>query len=183
MPALLASAIESLAWDDVVETLMDQDRLSRGLAAAEAEYVQANGRRQSQLDALDASISRLRGRLDRILDEQLDAPAGSETARALREKARQIEDVIGRQLADRARLASEPNAGLSPDQATSLLQFSAEIRAGLDVASAQNERGAARRRRIFQMLRLRGTVRPDQEHGRAIALPAQVLKPARSERR
>jgi site-specific DNA recombinase len=165
MPALLASALESLAWDDVVETLMDIDRLRRGLDAATVEYAQSNGRRQSQLDALDANITRLRARLDRILDEQLDATAGSETARALREKGRQIEDMIGRHLTDRARLEGEPGAGLSPDQATSLLQFSAEIRAGLDKASAADEQGAAHRRRVFQMLRLRGTVRPDQEHG------------------
>lgn len=174
MPALLASALESLAWDDVVETLMDDDRMTQGLDAATAEYAQSNGRRQSQLDALDADVVRLRSRLDRILDEQLDAPAGSETARALREKARQIEDRIGRHLADRARLDSAPAAGLSPDQAMSLRQFSKEIRAGIDVASAAGEQGAARRRRIFQMIRLRGTVRPDQEYGALVGRKHRV---------
>jgi hypothetical protein len=174
MPPILASALETLAWDDVVERLMDADRLRAGLEAARTEYDAANGRRQSQLDALDANVARLRARLDRVLDEQLDAAAGSETARALREKARQIEDMIGRQLADRARLESKPGTGLSADQAASLLKFSEEIRDGLDVASAPDETGAAHRRRIFKMLRLRGTVRPDQEHGALVGRKHRV---------
>jgi hypothetical protein len=165
MPVLPAGPLESLAWDDVVETLRDTDRLRRGLDAATAEYAQSTGRRRSRLDDLDANIARLRGRLDRILDEQLDAPAGSETARALREKRDHIDDMIGRHLAERAKLESEPGTGLSPDQATSLEQFAEEIRAGIDKASAPDEQGARHRRRVFQMLKLRGTVRHDQEHG------------------
>jgi hypothetical protein len=82
--------------------------------------------------------------------------------------------MIGRQLADRARLESEPGAGLSTDQAASLLQFSEEIRAGIAVASAPDESGAAHRRRMFKMLRLRGTVRPDQEHGAPVGRKHRV---------
>jgi hypothetical protein len=114
MPVLPAGPLESLAWDDVVETITDRDRFVKGLEAARTEYDAANGRRQSQLDALDANVARLRARLDRVLDEQLDAEAGSETARALREKTRQIEDMIGRHLADRARLESEPASACQP---------------------------------------------------------------------
>jgi site-specific DNA recombinase len=165
MPVLPAGPLEALAWDDVVETITDRDRFLKGLEAARTEYDAANGRRQSQLDALDANVARLRTRLSRVLDEQLDADAGSETARALRDKAREVEDMIGRHLADRARLDSEPDAGLSADQAMSLMQFSDEVRAGIVVASADDAEGALHRRRVFKMLRLRGTVRPDQEHG------------------
>jgi site-specific DNA recombinase len=174
MRSLPSGPLDDLAWRDVVETITDIDRLRAGVQAARAEYHAANGRRRSQLDALDANVARLRGRLDRILDEQLDAPAGSETARALREKARQIEEMIGRQLAERARLDGEPTAGLSDDQADSLLQFSDEVRAGIDVASEPGEAGALHRRRVFQLLRLRGTVRLDPEHGVPVGVKHRV---------
>jgi hypothetical protein len=82
--------------------------------------------------------------------------------------------MIGRHLADRARLESEPGAGLSAGQADSLLQVSQEIRAGIDEASEAGAAGSAHRRRIFQMLKLRGTVTPDQEHGALIGRKHRV---------
>jgi hypothetical protein len=175
MGYLPSHAVDALAWSDVVETLLDADRLRAGLDAARAEYVSAGGRRQSRLEDLDANIARLRARLDRILDEQLDAPAGSETARALRDKARQIEDMIGRHQAERSRLDSEPRPGLSDEQAESLWQFSEEVRAGIAEASRPDDIGALHRRRVFQMLRLRGTVRLDLENGVPVGRKHRVV--------
>jgi hypothetical protein len=174
MPSLPAGAVDELAWRDVVGTLTDPDRFRLGLDAARAEHAQADGRRRSRLDDLDANVARLRARLDRVIDEQLDAPVGSETARALREKASEIEAAIGRHLAERARLDSKPTAGLSDDQAASLVQFAEEVRAGLEVASQPGDEGAAHRRHIFGLLKLRGTVRLDPERGEPVGKKHRV---------
>lgn len=174
MKSIPSGPLDDLAWRDVVETILDGNRLRAGVEKARADYDSANGRRQSQLAALDANVARLRGRLDRILDEQLDAPAGSETARALREKARQIEDVIGKQLAERVRLDSEPTVGLSVGQADSLMRFSDEVRDGIAVASEPGEEGALHRRRVFQLLRLRGRLLLDPENGEPVGVKHRV---------
>src|SRR5207237_998529 len=129
MANLPSGAVDELAWRDVVQTLTDPERFRRGLETSRAEYASASSRRQSRLDDLDANVARWRARLDRILDEQLDAPAGSETERALREKARQIEDAISRHLAERSRQEAEPTAGLSDEEANSVATAAAEIAA------------------------------------------------------
>jgi site-specific DNA recombinase len=174
MPGLPAGAVDDLAWRDVVETLTDRDRFPRGLEASRAEHAQSNSRRKSRLDNLDANVARLRVRLDRVLDEQLDAPAGSETARALREKARQIEDAIGRHLTERAELERAPVAGLSDEQVTTVEAFADLVRAGIDRASEPTDEGALRRRHIFGLLQLRGTVRVDPEHGEPVGQKHRV---------
>jgi hypothetical protein len=163
LPAVPSGPLEALAWEQVVETLLDPDRLSDGLRTARAEYASADGRRAARLQTLEAETARLRARLERVLEEQLDAPSGSESARLLREKGKQIEDALSRFQAERARLEAEPMAGLSESQVVDLTRFADEVRAGLDVADN------LARRRVLQMLKLRGVVRLDPEHGIRLA--------------
>ncbi|HEY7066414.1 MAG TPA: recombinase family protein [Chloroflexota bacterium] len=164
LPAVPARALEALAWGDVVATLLDPERLAEGFAAARAEHATAHGRRAGQLQALTSRIAALRARLSRILDEQLDAPAGSESARLLREKAQQIEASLSTLQAEHAQLAAEPTPGLSDSQIHELTAFAAEVCQGVEHAMP------AERRRIFQLLQLKGAVRRDDAHGRKFAL-------------
>jgi hypothetical protein len=148
----------------VVATLLDPERLAEGFTAARIEHATAHDRRAGQLQALTSKIAALRGRLSRILDEQLDAPAGGESARLLREKAHQIEASLSTLQAEHAQLAAEPRPGLSDSQIHELTAFAAEVCQGVEHATP------AERRLIFQLLQLKGTVRRDDEHGRKFAL-------------
>ena len=163
LPAVPAASLERLAWEEVVATLLDPDKLRTGLAAARAEYAEANGRRAEQLATLEREMAKLRGRLSRILEEQLDAPSGSEIARLYRDKARQIELQLEHLQADHAQRAAEPHVGLSAEQAMSLQQFAAEVRAGIDAAEGTD------RQRVFELLRLQGRLRLDDERGIRLA--------------
>jgi hypothetical protein len=147
----------------VTETLLDTDRLAEGLAAARAAYDAADSQRAGRLVALDREAARLRGRLSRILEEVLDVTPGSESALMLRDKRNQIEEALAQLARERAELATEPVAGLSPDHARSLAAFAAEVRAGLEHADE------AERRRVCQLLQIRATVRLDPEHGTKLA--------------
>jgi hypothetical protein len=53
---------------------------------------------------------------------------------------------------DRSRLSLEPYLGLSDEQSESISAFAAEVQAGIDAASP------GERRRIYELLGLRGTV-------------------------
>jgi site-specific DNA recombinase len=154
-----AVALEAVAWADVAASLLDPDKLHAGLAAAQADYHTAHRRRGDQLAALDRDIAARRGRLSRILDEQLDAPAGSETARLLGDKAREIERQLTSLQAGRAELANAPHTGLSDEQVLTLTEFAAQVRAGIPAATP------AERRQIFELLTLRGTIYRDDAHG------------------
>jgi site-specific DNA recombinase len=159
LPAVPAAGLERLAWEDVAATLLDPERLSAGLAAARAKYEQANGRRTEQLAVLERKIGALRARLSRILDEQLEAPPESERARLYGEKGRQIEMELEHLQTDRDRLGELPHAGLTEAEVLSLTEFAAEVRTGLGVATSDE------RRRVVELLQIRGAVRLDQDGG------------------
>jgi site-specific DNA recombinase len=152
LPNVPAEGIDTLAWADMAAKLLDPVKLQEGLTAARAEYQRASDHRGDQLTAIDRDLAQRRARLSRILDEQLDAPAGSETARLLAGKAREIERQLVQLQEDRSRLASKPHLGLSDEQSESIAAFAAEVQAGIDAASP------GERRRICELLGLRGTV-------------------------
>lgn len=77
----------------------------------------------------------------------------------MKEKATQVEDAIRRLQAERGQLQLEPDAGLAPDAIQTIEGFVAEVAHGIDLADR------ADRRRIYDVLRLKGTVRIDNEHG------------------
>lgn len=162
LPNVPSDPLDQIAWGKVVHTLLDRECLDAGLAAAQEEYQHANGRRAAQLTILDQEISRYRGRLSRILEEELDAPSGSETARLLREKRNQIEAVLTRFTGEREALASEPAPGLTPAQSLDLARFAAEVRDGIEHATPADQH------RILQLLKVRGVVHHDPEHGQLL---------------
>jgi len=94
--------------------------------------------------------------LGRLLAEQLDAPTGSETARLLAERARQLDAQLQHLQAEREQLAQAPHGGLAPAEIAALEAFAAQVRAGLAAATV------AERRRIVELVDLRATVACDE---------------------
>ena len=86
----------------------------------------------------------------------MDADPGSETDRALKALAADIEGTIARLLAEQAELAAEPAPGLTAEDAASVHEFAAEIRDGLDKATQDD------RQHLYRILKLRGRVRLDE---------------------
>jgi site-specific DNA recombinase len=168
LPALLAAPLEADVWQRVSQALLHPEHLQEGLAAAQEEHTAARERRQARLETIDREIERLRTRFDRITDERLDAARGSETERALKAKAAEVEATIQRLAAQRAAFAAEPMPGLSPEEQLELTAFATDLAAGVfeaEIAAGVEAASPADRRRIYQLLHLGGTVRLDPEHG------------------
>ena len=162
LPAVPSEPLERIAWEEVVAMLLDPARLRAGMEVARAEHLAATGRTRARIATLDGELKQLRARLARMVEETLAVPTGSESARLLREKSGELEDVIGRLTAERAALASEPSSGLSEQDAVDLEAFAAEMRLGAEQATPQE------RRLIYQKLQLAGVIRRDDEHGRKL---------------
>ena len=120
LPPVPAVLLDAEAWALVSGALLDPDHLAAGLTAARQQHTEADTRQRDRLETVDREVARLRARFDRITDERLDAPPGSETERALRAKAQEVEAAISRLLADRAHLAAAPVPGLSEEDGLQL---------------------------------------------------------------
>ena len=163
LPIAMAEPLEAHTWQRVAEALLDRKHLAAGPASAQSEHAEGDARRCERLETIDREVGRLRGRLQRITAERLDAEAGSEADRALKVLAGDAEDSIRRLLADRAELEVEPSAGLNPADVVAVEQFAAEVRRGIEHAGPQE------RRRVFELLKLRLAVRRDDQNGIKLA--------------
>ncbi len=150
--------IEAEAWRVVRETLLDDEYLRAGLYEARAASKMAE-RRRERIEHLRAEIRQREKGLEEQVTALLRAEHGSALEQALRTAGDAIESEVRALRESLADLEAQPIDGLSDDDVAALQQFAAEIRAGLDCA------GPAERHRIYKLLRLRGTVREDPEHG------------------
>jgi site-specific DNA recombinase len=161
LPAAPADALEAHVWQRVTEMLLDIKNLAEGIAEAREEHDRATARLRDRLAAVDREVARLRNRLQRITSERMDADPGSEGDRALKALAGDVEGAIGRLVAERAELAAAPAPGLSQEHADALMTFAHEIAKGI-----AKMKTPADRRRMFEILRLRVTLRrDDSENG------------------
>jgi site-specific DNA recombinase len=156
LPAAPAEALEDHVWQRVTEMLLDIQNLADGIAEARDQHDQATERQRARLDAVDHQVTRLRTRLQRITSERMDSEPGSESDRALKALAGDVEAAIGRLQAERAELAAAPAPGLSQDDADALLGFAREIAAGIAKMQTPTDR-----RRMLDILKLRVTLRRD----------------------
>jgi hypothetical protein len=163
LPSLNAELIEDAAWRMVADELLDPDRRRATLAAARARRAEATTRVAARLQIFDTLLGREQRRLDRCI-AQLDAldPEVSDEDRedvaALERDREQVENTLADLRRERATAeASQAVPGLSNAEATELEAYAAEIRAGICAATP------ATHRRVFQLLRLRGTVRAGDE--------------------
>ena len=108
--------------------------------------------------------------------ELLRAEEGSATEAALRQAGREVENDITSLRRSAAELEAQPVAERRSDDIEAIEQFAAEVRTGMDAATP------AERHRILKLLRLRGTVVQDDEHGiqlrrRRFSIDWQALLP------
>lgn len=152
MRDVLAKPLEELVWQLVACTLLEPEQLRAGLASARARHDELLASRQDRLQVL-REIASQRKRLERIVDEMLENEKGSETYSALAQRQKATEDMLQRLQAEQAEQTAGPSEGLSAEQAVELERFAAEVGAGLETAST------AKRRWVYERLRLGGTVR------------------------
>jgi hypothetical protein len=109
------------------------------------------------LEDIDRQILHERARLKAMLAEQFDPDTGAAARAGLKALAPDAEKTIARLQAGRAELEAQPAPGLTKSEVLALADFAAEVRAGIDAATP------AEQRRIYDLLRLRGTVRLARE--------------------
>jgi DNA invertase Pin-like site-specific DNA recombinase/DNA transposition AAA+ family ATPase len=156
MPDFYATDLESEPKRILNETLLDADNLAAGLATARSQHDQADQMRRDRLAVLDDETTRQRKRLDNIACQFAEAGSG-EVFAALMRQAQDIEALIDRFNRERADLGAVRADGLSGEEADAIEAFAAEVREGLVHATPADQR------RLYQLLRVRGTVYLDPE--------------------
>jgi hypothetical protein len=157
MPDVKATALEAHAWAGVAATLLTGDNLSDGLRAEEERHAAEAARRDRQLQAIDAEIAKHRKHLRAIVERHLTSEPGSELDAMYAALAKEQDVAIAKLVAERDRRKATRLSGLSPAEAATLRQFATEVRTSIEAA------GDVERRRIFELMRLRGEVRLDAE--------------------
>jgi hypothetical protein len=156
LPAVHAVDLEAELWRLLRATLLDPDALRLGLDAAQAQHAQSDRSRQDRLAAHDAELTRQRKRLDTLTSGLADAGDGEVYASILRQ-AKEVEHLITTIVTERGDLAAIRPEGLSVTDADALTVFADEIHAGFDQAAP------ADRRRLYDLLRVRGSVSADPD--------------------
>jgi site-specific DNA recombinase len=159
LPGVKAEALEEATWDRISAALLDRVQLEAGLAAGRAEHDAAATQWQERRATVEREMAQRRAKLKELLLDRADAPRSSETRRVLDEAIQEAETTLARLSGELAKLTPTDLPGLTPEAATVLETFAAEVRAGLTAATP------AERRQIAQLLQLRGTVRQDAEGG------------------
>jgi DNA invertase Pin-like site-specific DNA recombinase len=154
--------IEDEAWAMVSEVLLDAERLPAKIARLRATRGEVAEDRARRLAILDAEIAEHGRTLARACAEKLKVDEDDPRYRIYDETERREAGVVARLRAQRAVYAALPADGMSDDELDGFVRLAAVIREGAD------EVGAEERRRLYQVLRLRGTVRQDRERGAAI---------------
>jgi hypothetical protein len=149
-----AADLEAELWSLLRTTLLDPDVLKIGLEAAQAQHAQSDRLRQDRLRACDTEIAKQRKRLDMLTSGLADAGSGEVYASILRQ-AKEVEQLIGAIAAERAALAATRPEGLSVADAEALTAFADGVRAGFEHAAPND------RKRLYDLLRIRGTVHAD----------------------
>ena len=157
LPGVRSDAVEAELWRVISDTLLDAECLEQGLNAARDRRDSVDNLRTARSAAIDSEIGRQRHRLDTLAARFADAGDG-EVFNALMRQAKEIEAVLERLQRERIDLMAVRAEGLSEVEVQSIQRFAAEIVTGLERATTSE------RRRIFEMLQIRGTVHNDP-HG------------------
>lgn len=151
-----AESIESVLWSDLTATLLDPAYLREGLAGARAQHDTANQVRCDRIEVMEKEMRSCQNRLDRLTLSLADATNDAVADAVMRQM-----DTLGRQLQqvtrERDQLASFRPSGLSEDDVLAIERFAQEVRAGIEYATP------ADRRRLYEQLRLRGTIHMDPD--------------------
>ena len=153
--AVRAEQIESAVWQAVSDVLMNPAALRSSVEAARTRFEDATSRRAERLAIADHEIARCVGQIERLVDEVLETPKGTETYRAIIERQVRIEHTLERLRTERAKLEAEPTEGISPVAVEELAEFSRQVAEGLSVGST------ADRRWVLEQLRVQATLQMD----------------------
>ena len=156
LPATYAIDLEAEVWRLLTETLLDPVWLEAGLAAGVAHHQQQAQERRERIAAFDVKLAQQRSRLDGIAGKLVDLGDGA-LYEAMLAQAKTIEELIDRFEEQRAELLALPSDGLSADEATAIVAFATEMQTGIAHATD------ADKRRLYDILRLHGTVHTDPE--------------------
>lgn len=160
--------IEALSWAAVTSLLSDAGRLQAKLDSLREEHAGAREEHAHRVQDLDAEITTHERLMRRAEEEKLKLETDDERYRIHDEAGQKASGTVRRLKLDRERLVALPAAGLTDDEERQLARYAAEIRVGMEHA------GPAERRRLYQILRLRGRVCHDPEHGQRIGRDARV---------
>jgi site-specific DNA recombinase len=155
LPNVNALALEAHTWGAVAATLLDDEWLRAGLDAHQRDYAEAVARREARVSEIETVIARERAQLRAIAAKHLAADPGGELEAIYLDAAKRCEARIAALEAEHASARSLASEGLSPDDVQSLQAFAAEVRAGLGYL------GDGEKRRIYELMNLRGAVRTD----------------------
>lgn len=136
---------------------MNPATLDTGLQAGRAEYDRAEAQWAATRKTLDRQLARQRKALKELVVSQASAQRGSPTWRALDQAVQEADTTITQLERERAAAAPRGLPGLSPDQATALAAFAAEVRQGLTAATPSE------RREVLGLLGYRATVYDDPQ--------------------
>jgi hypothetical protein len=163
-PSLNAELIEVAAWRMVVNELLDPTHLREALDAARARAEEATGSVRDRLEAIDTALEREQRRLGRCvtrinsLDLAEVSDEDAEELAALEADREQIKKLLAGLRRERAEVeASHEPLSLSDTEVADLEAHAAKVREGLDATSA------GERQRIFELLKLHGTVMPGSD--------------------
>ena len=142
--------------------MLDPDRLQAKLDRLRDQHAEAQGEHAQRLKILDAEIARHERTLRRASEEKLNVEADDARYAIYDEAERRASETVRRLRIERDRFAAMPTPGMSEDEAAELRRAATEIRAGIEHATP------AERRRLYQILKLRGRVFHDPAHGMKI---------------
>lgn len=152
-----AEELEAAVWATVTSALRDGSRLKQGMQTARQRHAQVAKQRTEQLRRFEQDTRRLRTKLERIIDELLETPKGTQSYRTLVERQRDTERELARLQNESTHAATPTDVGLSEDAAAEVAHLSAAISAAIDAASP------ADRRLFFERLRVRVTIGLDRQ--------------------
>ena len=151
--------IEDHAWDLVASIMLDAARLQAELNRLSSQHADAHGERAQRLKILDGEIASHERTLRRASEEKLKVDDDDARYSIYDDAERREAETVRRLRVERDRFSALPTPGMNDDEAAALTQAAADVRAGIEHA------GPADRRRVYQILRLRGKVFHDPERG------------------
>ncbi len=152
-----ADELELAVWQLVTCALTDPIRFRQGITAARRQRTQAESERKQRLRSTARDVRRTQLQIERIVDELLETPKGTQSYRALVERQREAEVRLARLTREQADLSNPADAGLSEAAAGELERFAREVLAGIEHASLDD------RRELLNRLRLQGKLMLDRE--------------------
>jgi len=144
--------VDPAVWDWIKSILNDPDELKQGLSRHQAQCEQESGPIWERLKIVDSLIGNNQAQLNRLLDLYL---SGDFPKEILTERKNRLEATITALERERGDLVVHlEQRQLTQQQIKSLMQFTAEVAQGLEVA----EGDFSARRRIIEMLNVQATL-------------------------